>query len=64
MWKETDIVGIYMAPIVPYAVAALLLLLALRPLLARFGFRRWAWNTPLAETALYVCILALLVRFF
>lgn len=64
MWKETNVAGIFMAPIVPYALGAFALYMGLRPLLVRLGFQRWTWNTPLAETAIFVCILALLVRFF
>jgi len=50
-----------MAPIVPYALVALAIYLALRPLLVRLHIQRWTWNTPLAEAGLYICILSLLV---
>lgn len=63
MWKETDVFGVFITPLVPYMVVALLLYLPLRPLAVRFLLARWAWNPPLAETGLYVCILALLVAF-
>lgn len=61
MWKETNVLGIFMAPITPYAVLAAVVYVGIRPILIRIGFQRWTWNTPLAETALYVCILAALV---
>lgn len=61
MWRETDVAGVLIAPIVPYALLALAIHLALRPLLTRLRFQRWTWNTPLAETGLYLCILSLLV---
>ena len=61
MWRETNVAGVLMAPIVPYALLALAIYLALRPLLVRLRIQRWTWNTPLAETGLYICILSLLV---
>ena len=64
MWKESNIGGVFMAPILAYMVVALLVYLLLRPILVRVHFARWTWHTPLAETALYVCILSLLVAFF
>ena len=63
MWRETNVGGVLVAPIVPYAVLALLIYLVLRPLLMRLRLQRWTWNTPLAETGLYLCILSLLVVF-
>ena len=63
MWRETNIAGVLFAPIVPYALLALAIYLLLRPLLVRLRIQRWTWNTPLAETGLYICILSLLVAF-
>lgn len=63
MWRETNVAGVLMAPIVPYALLALAIYIALRPLLVRLRIQRWTWNTPLAEAGLYVCILSLLVVF-
>jgi hypothetical protein len=63
MWRETNVDGVLIAPIVPYALLALAVYLALRPLLVRLRIQRWTWNTPLAETGLYICILSLLVIF-
>lgn len=64
MWKETNIAGVFMAPILPYMLVALIIYLLLRPVLIGLHFSRWTWNTPLAETGVYVCILSLLVAFF
>jgi len=63
MWRETNVDGVLIAPIVPYALLALAVYLALRPLLVRLRIQRWTWNTPLAETGLYIYILSLLVIF-
>ena len=61
MWRETNVAGILIAPIVVYALVALAIYIALRPLLTRLHIQRWTWNTPLAETGLYICILCLLI---
>ena len=61
MWRETNVAGVLIAPIVPYALVALAIHLLLRPLLVRLRIQRWTWNTPLAETGLYICVLSLLV---
>ncbi len=45
-------------------IVSLAILLALRPLLARIGFQRIAWNPPLAEIALLVCIFGLVTLIF
>ncbi len=64
MWKETNIGGVFMAPILPYMLVALIIYSLLRPIMVRLQFSRWTWNPPLAETGLYICILWLLVAFF
>jgi hypothetical protein len=61
MIAEVDIAGIYVAPIVVYALAALPIFLLLRVVLARLGFWRAVWHPALVETALYLSILSLLV---
>lgn len=61
MWRETNVLGVFMAPLVAYMLAALALYLPLRAVLVRLGLLAWTWNTPLAETALYVCLLGTLV---
>jgi fructose-specific phosphotransferase system IIC component len=63
MMRETNVFGVYVAPLVSYMVVAGLLYLVLRPVLVAAGIQRWAWNVPLAEAAIYACILGALVRF-
>jgi hypothetical protein len=54
--------GIFLvAPFVRYLFLALLILIAVRFVVGRFGLRSMFANPPLAEAALYVCILASLV---
>jgi protein AaeX len=61
MNSELNIAGIYMAPIVLYAIVALPIFLMLRVILARVGFWRLVWHPALFETALYLSILSLLI---
>ena len=49
------------APFVTYAGAALLIILLLRPVLAKLGFARLFSNTSIAIICLYTVILALLI---
>lgn len=64
MWRELNVFGVLMAPFIAYAIAALGLFLVLRPVLLLLRFHRWTWNTPLAEAAVYVCILGLMITLF
>jgi hypothetical protein len=52
--------GVMLAPILAYAGLALLIMLALRPLLRRIGFTRAFASPPIAEFSLLVSIFALL----
>jgi hypothetical protein len=61
MNTELNIAGIYMAPIVLYAIVALPIFLMLRVILARVGFWHFVWHPALFETALYLSILSLLI---
>ncbi len=61
MWRETNLFGIYMSPIIVYMLAAAALYAPLRLVLIRLRAFRFTWNTPLAEIGLYVCILGGLV---
>ena len=61
MWRELDVAGVFISPLVAYMLAALLAYLPLRWLLIRLGLLRWAWNPPLAQTGLYICVLGALV---
>lgn len=63
MWREVDILGVYISPLVIYMAAALVIYLCLRPLFVRSRLLHWTANVPLAETSLYACILGALVVF-
>jgi fructose-specific phosphotransferase system IIC component len=63
MWRETNLLGIYISPLVTYMLAALVVYLCLRPLLVRSRLLHWTANIPLAETSLYACILGALIVF-
>lgn len=56
-----DVGGVLISSAVLKGILALGILLALRPLLRRLGFQRLAWNPPLAELALLVCIFGAIV---
>lgn len=63
-FHELVLGGVLVAPFITYAIAALLALLLIRPLLRFVGFPRVFSNSALAELSLYVTILGLLVLFF
>ena len=53
--------GILVDPFVRYLFFALVILIAVRFVVGRLGLRSMFANPPLAEAALYVCILVSLV---
>ncbi len=53
-----------MAPFVRYLFLALVILIAVRFVADRFGLRSMFANPPLAEAALYVCVLVSLMAFW
>ena len=61
MWRETNLWGIYLPPLLVYMAIAAVLHVPVRLLIIRLRLFRWMWNPPLAETAIYVCIVGLLV---
>ncbi len=61
MWRETNVFGIFLPPLLVYMAAAAVLYVPVRLLLIRLRLFRWMWNPPLAETAIYLCIVGLLV---
>lgn len=63
MWRELDLFGVFLPPLLAYLGAALVLHVLLRIALDWVRFWRWVWNPPLAEAGLYVCVLGLLVEF-
>jgi hypothetical protein len=63
MMHEAALLGVLFAPIVLYALVALVIFTLLRSLLGRLGLLRFLWHPALFEVALYVSILSLLVLF-
>ena len=63
-FSELVIGGLFVAPFVAYAVASLLIILALRPVLRLVGFARMFSNPSIAALSLYVVILGLLTVLF
>jgi hypothetical protein len=52
------------APFVRYLLLALVIVIAVRFVVGRFGLRSMFANPPLAEAALFVCILVSLMAFW
>ena len=63
-FSELVIGDVFVAPFIVYAVAALAIFLALRPILHLCGFGKLFSNPALAELGLYVTILGLLTVAF
>jgi hypothetical protein len=63
-YRELIIGGVLVAPIVSYAAIALLLFLALRPVLHLVGFSRLFSSPSLAELSIFVTIFGLLTLLF
>jgi len=62
--RDIDLGSILVAPFVRYLFLALVILIAARFVVGRLGLRSMFANPPLAEAALYVCILASLIVFW
>jgi hypothetical protein len=62
--RDIDLGGVLVAPFVRYLLLALVILIAIRFIIGRLGLRSMFANPPLAEAALYVCILVSLVAFW
>ena len=62
--RDIDLGGILVAPFVRYLFLALVILVTVRFVVGRLGLRSMFANPPLAEAALYVCILASLIAFW
>jgi hypothetical protein len=63
-FPELVVGGVLFAPFVTYLVAALVLIVVLRPLLHVVGFAKMFSHASVAELSLYVTILSLLVLLF
>jgi hypothetical protein len=61
---ELVVGGVLVAPFVTYLVAALVVIIVLRPLLHVAGFAKMFSHTAIAQLSLYVTILCLLMLFF
>ena len=62
--RDIDLGGVMVDPFVRYLFLALVILIAVRFVVGRFGLRSMFANPPLAEAALYVCILVSLIAFW
>ena len=63
-FAEVVVGGVLFAPFVAYLLAALVLIVVLRPLLHLVGFAKMFSHASVAELSLYVTILSLLVLLF
>ena len=63
-FRELVVGGVFFAPPVTYAVAALVIIVVIRPILRLIGFANMFGNASIAELSLYVTILGLLVLLF
>ena len=63
-FREMTIGGVLFAPFVLYALAAFIVLFALRPVVRCLSIDRVFVNPPLAGLSLYVIILAALIVIF
>jgi len=61
--RDIDLGGVLVDPFVRYLFLALVILIAVRFVVGRLGLRSTFANPPLAEAALYVCILVSLIVF-
>jgi hypothetical protein len=63
-FSELIIGDVFLAPFIGYAVASLVILIALRPILHLCNFQQLFSNPAVAELSLYVAILGLLTVAF
>jgi len=61
--SEFNLFGVFIAPIVIYAVIAVPVTMLLRFVLWRVGVMKWFWHLALFEVALYTCVLCLLISY-
>ena len=62
--RDIDLGGVLVDPFVRHLLLALVVLIAVRVVVGRLGLRSMFANPPLAEAALYVCILVSLIAFW
>jgi hypothetical protein len=58
---ETNVFGVYVAPIVPMMIVALLITLTLRWLALALGLFRWVWHPALFQFWVYLIVLTAVV---
>ncbi|GBQ79734.1 hypothetical protein AA13595_0113 [Gluconacetobacter johannae DSM 13595] len=63
MLTEFNFFGVFMAPIVVYAIAALPVTMLIRFVLWWSGIMKWFWHLALFEVALYTCVLCLMILY-
>jgi hypothetical protein len=63
-FPELIIGGVLVAPFVTYLMAALVVIIILRPLLHVVGFAKMFSHAPVAELSMYVTVLSLLMLLF
>lgn len=61
MSSDIDIFGIYMSPMVPISILALIIQTLLRKIFGRFAFYRGLWGRSVMELAVYILIVAALL---
>ncbi|HEY0799217.1 MAG TPA: DUF1656 domain-containing protein [Steroidobacteraceae bacterium] len=61
MITDLNILGVYVTPFVPMAIASALITLPLLRVADRFGVTRHVWHPPLFNSAVYVIVLSLIV---
>ena len=62
--RDIELGGVLIDPFVRCLLLALIILIVIRFVVGRLGLRSMFANPPLAEAALYVCILVSLVAFW
>ena len=62
-FRELVVGGVLLAPFVTYAVAALAIVLIIRPVLRFTGFANMFSHASIAELSIYVTILGFLILF-
>ena len=63
-FRELVIGGVLLAPFIAYAVASLIIVLLIRPILHFSGFAKMFSHQSIAELSLYVALLGVLIVFF
>jgi hypothetical protein len=64
IFPELIIGGVLVAPFVTYLMAALVVIIILRPLLHVVGFAKMFSHAPVVELSMYVTVLSLLMLLF